>query len=400
MTRGTLLMEEAWVLAGARTPIGKFMGALKDVPATELGAVAIRGALEKNGINPGDVDEVIMGNVISASLGQAPARQAALGAGLPSSVAALTINKMCGSGLKAVMLAAQVIRTGDASLVVAGGLESMTRAPHLAMNSREGWKMGDVVLKDSMLVDGLWCPFHDSHMGMHAQHVADKNSLTREELDQFAFESQQKASRAIETGVFENEIVPVTIKTRKGEIVVTRDEGPRADTTVEGLASLRPAFSKDGIITAGNASMISDGAAAVVVASSEAAKSSNAPFKARVLASATSGRDPEDLFEAPVDAVRMVLDKVGLKTDDVDVYELNEAFASQMLACQRQLEINPAKINLYGGAISLGHPIGASGARVLVTLMTAMKNNRYKRGIASLCLGGGNAVAMLIEMDH
>jgi acetyl-CoA C-acetyltransferase len=393
-------MEEAWILSGARTPIGKFMGSLKDVPAPELGSIAIQGALEKNGMSASEIDEVIMGNVISAGLGQAPARQAALGAGLPSSVSALTINKMCGSGLKAIMLATQVIRAGDAQLIVAGGMENMTRAPHLALKSREGWKLGDVTLKDSMLVDGLWCPFHDSHMGMHAQYVAEKNGLTREDLDQFSYESQQKSSQAIENGSFNEEIVPVTIKTRKGDVIVTQDEGPRAETTVEGLAKLRPAFSKDGIITAGNASMISDGAAAVIVASEQAAKNSNAPSKAKVIASATSGRDPKDLFEAPVDAVRMVLDKAGLKTDDIDIYELNEAFASQMLACQRQLEIDSAKINPYGGAISLGHPIGASGARVLVTLMTALKNKGLKRGIASLCLGGGNAVAILIEMDN
>ncbi len=393
-------MEEAWILSGARTPIGKFMGSLKDVPAPELGSIAIQGALEKNGISASEIDEVIMGNVISSGLGQAPARQAALGAGLPSSVSALTINKMCGSGLKAIMLAAQVIRTGDAQLIVAGGMENMTRAPHLALKSREGWKLGDVTLKDSMLVDGLWCPFHDSHMGMHAQYVAEKNGLTRGDLDQFSYESQQKSSQAIENGSFKEEIVPVTIKTRKGDVIVTQDEGPRAETTVEGLSKLRPAFSKDGIITAGNASMISDGAAAVIVASEQAAKKSNAACKTKVITSATSGRDPKDLFEAPVDAVRMVLDKAGLKTDDIDIYELNEAFASQMLACQRQLEIDSAKINPYGGAISLGHPIGASGARVLMTLMTALKNKGLKRGIASLCLGGGNAVAILIEMDN
>ncbi len=391
-------MDDAWILAGARTPIGKFLGSLKTVSAPELGAVAIKAALEKSGLDPNQVEEVIMGNVISASLGQAPARQAALGAGLPSSVAALTINKMCGSGLKAIMLAAQAIRAGDSQTIVAGGMESMTRAPHLAINSREGWKLGDVTLKDSMLIDGLWCPFHDSHMGMHAQYVADKNNLTREELDQFSYESQQKASKAISDGIFKDEIAPVTIKNRKGEMTVTDDEGPRGDTTVEGLAKLRPAFSKDGIITAGNASMISDGAAAVVVTNEMIAKTSKAPWKAKVIASATSGRDPKDLFEAPVDAVRMVLDKAGLKTDDIDLYELNEAFASQSVAVVRETGLNPDIVNVNGGAIALGHPLGCTGAKLSVQLFNEMRRRKQKYGIVTMCVGTGQGAAGVYEL--
>ncbi len=393
-------MSDCYLLAGARTPIGKFLGAFQETPAPELGAVAIRETLKRGEIHPGDVDEVIMGNVLTAGLGQAPARQAALKAGLPASVAALTINKVCGSGLKAVMLAAQAVRADEAQIVVAGGMENMTQAPRLLRGSRQGWKFGEVTLEDAMIRDGLWCAFDDCHMGLHAEYTADKYGITREEMDRFAFQSQMRAVQAIADGVFSDEIIPVTVRQNREERVISADEGPRPETDLDGLARLKPAFSKTGTVTAGNASLLSDGAAAVVVASRDVAQRSPAPWRARIVASCTSGVEPRDLFIAPVAAVRGVLEKSGLTKHDIDLFEINEAFASQMLACIRDLELDADKVNIHGGAIALGHPLGASGARVLVTLLSALKQKELRRGLASLCLGGGNAVAMIVERDE
>lgn len=392
-------MTAAYLLAGARTPIGRFLGAYSDVSAPELGAIVIREALQRGEIDPAQVDEVIMGNVLSAGVGQAPARQAALLAGLSPTIPAFTVNKVCGSGLKTVMLASQAIRAGDAKLIVAGGMENMTQAPHLARGSRAGWKMGNVTLEDAMLRDGLWCSFDDCHMGDHAEYTAREHNISRSDLDQFALSSQQRAAAAMAAGQFDDEIIPVTVKQRREEVVISADEGPRPETDIASLERLKPVFDKSGVVTAGNASMISDGAAAVIVADRETADASPAPWRAQIVASHTSGTEPRDLFIAPVAAVRGVLDKAGLSTDDVDLYEINEAFASQMLACMRQLKLDPGKVNVAGGAIALGHPIGASGTRVLVTLLSQLKQRNLRRGIASLCLGGGNAVAMLVERE-
>jgi len=391
-------MSSSYILSGCRTPIAKFLGAFRDIPAPELGAICIREAVARSGLKPDHVNEVIMGNILSAGLGQAPARQAALKAGIPPTVAALTINKMCGSGLKAVMLADQAIRLGDADVVVAGGMESMTRAPHLIPGMREGLKFGDGKLVDSMLLDGLWCTFHDCGMGEHAETTAEQNDVTRSDQDEFAVTSQQRAAKAAAENVFAEEIVPVPIRGKREEILCQNDEGPRPETTVETLGKLRAAFRAEGSVTAGNSSMLSDGAAALLIANQQIAETSNSPLKARIVASYTSGVEPRDIFIAPVSAVRGVLDKAGMTAADIDLYELNEAFAAQMLACLKQLELDPERVNVYGGAIALGHPIGASGARVLVTLLHALKQRGLKRGLASLCLGGGNAVAMIVEL--
>ncbi len=392
-------MADAYILAGVRTPIGKFLGGLSTLSAPDLGALVIHEALRRSGIQPEQVNDVIMGQVLAAGVGQAPARQAALKAGLPDTVSALTINKMCGSGLQAVMLAAQAIRAGDASVVVAGGMESMSRAPHLLRGAREGWKLGDGKLEDSMILDGLWCAVENCHMGSHADHIAKEFHVTREAQDQFACESQARASAAIRDGKFKTEILPVTIKNKKGDIVVDQDEGPRPDTDQAGLAKLRPAFNPDGTVTAGNASTLNDGAAALVVTDAATAKTVQSPWRARIVAYHTSGVAPREIFIAPVAAVRGVLAKAGLEIKDIDLFELNEAFAAQMLACANELKLDPAKVNVHGGAIALGHPIGASGARVLVTLLHALQERNLRRGLASLCLGGGNAVAMIAEVD-
>ncbi len=392
-------MADAYILAGARTPIGKFLGAFRDTPATELGAIVVAESLRRAGLAADTVHEVIMGNVISAGLGQAPARQVAIQAGLPPSVAALTINKVCGSGLKAVMLAAQAVRLGEASVVVAGGMENMSRIPHLMLGSRIGWKLGDVNVADALLLDGLQCAFEECHMGMHAEYTAETFGITREDVDRFAAESQRRAATAIANGEFRDEIVPVTVRQRRQDVDVSDDEAPRPETTADTLAKLRPAFTPDGIVTAGNSSTLSDGAAAVVVTDEATAAKSSAVGKARIVASQTSGTEPRDLFIAPVTAIRDVLRKAGLQAGDIDLFELNEAFASQMLACIRELQLDAAKVNVNGGGIALGHPIGASGARVLVTLLSALQRRGLKRGLASLCLGGGNAVAMIIERD-
>jgi acetyl-CoA C-acetyltransferase len=389
------MMTEAVILSACRTPIGKFQGALAGVPAPELGAVAIRSALEGAGVAAELVDEVIMGNVLSAGLGQAPARQAALKAGLPPSVAALTINKVCGSGLKAIMLAAQAIRAGDADVVVAGGLESMSRAPFLI--DRSGPPLGDRTLVDSMMHEGLTCSLSHLSMGHIAEALAESAGISRSDQDQFALQSHRRAVAAMQSGVFDREIVPVRIPHRSGERLVTSDEGPRADSTLDRLAGLAPAFRDGGSVTAGNASMISDGAAAVVVVSSRFQQLHGLKAMARVVSSATAGLEPQDLFVAPVPAVRAVLDRAGLAIDDVDLFEINEAFAAQVLACLRQLGLSTDRVNVDGGAISLGHPLGASGARVAVTLLHAMQRRNARRGVASLCLGGGNAVATLFE---
>ena len=388
-------MSNSYIISGVRTPIGSFLSSFKTLSATDLGAVAVAGAIEKAGCTNEQIDEVIMGNVISAGVGQAPARQAALKAGLPSTIAAVTVNKVCGSGLKAVMFADQAIRCGDATTIVAGGMENMSAAPHLSFALRGGMKLGDTALVDGMVHDGLTCSFESCHMGMHAEHIAKKFNVSREDQDQFAATSQQRAGVAQKEGIFADEIVPVTVKSRKGETVVSEDEGVRADTTAEGLAGLRTVFDKEGTVTAGNASTLSDGAAAVVVANESVAQS--APWKFKILSSHTSGTEPKDLFIAPVLAVQGALEKSGLTTDDIDLFEINEAFASQMVACINELKLDTSRVNIYGGGISLGHPIGASGARVLVTLVHALLRTGGKRGVASLCLGGGNAVAMVVE---
>jgi acetyl-CoA C-acetyltransferase len=387
-------MSASYLIAGCRTPIGKLLGGLSPLPAPQLGAVAIAEAVRRAGLPVDAIDEVIMGNVLSAGLGQAPARQAALGAGLPDTIAALTINKMCGSGLKAVMLADQAIRAGDSQIIVAGGMENMSRAPFLLSGARQGWKFGDQQVRDSMLYDGLWCAFEDMAMGAEADYIAETRGVSRADQDAFAVESHRRAAAVSKL----EEIVAVTVP-GKTETVVIRDEGPRAETTLDALARLRPAFGKTGTVTAGNASQISDGAAAVVVASEQVARSSRSAIKARIVASATSGVAPKEIFIAPVTAVEKVLAKAKMTLGDIDLVELNEAFAAQCLACMRPLGADPAKTNLHGGAIALGHPIGASGARVLVTLLYALAERGLKRGLAALCLGGGNAVAMIIERD-
>ena len=388
-------MSDAYIISGVRTPIGSYLGSFTSLSATDLGGIAVEGAIVKSGLSVDKFDEVIMGNVISAGVGQAPARQAALKGGLPNTIAAVTINKVCGSGLKAVMIASQAIRCGDANAIVAGGMENMSAAPHLARGLRSGLKLGDTQLQDAMIADGLTCSFEACHMGLHAEHIAKKFDVTREDQDEFALLSQQRAAKAMTDGVFVDEIVPVTIKHRKGDKVVDADEGPRPDTTIEGLAKLRTVFDREGSVTAGNASTLSDGAAAVVVV--DEATAASAPWKFKIVASHTSGTAPKDLFIAPVEAINGALGKAGWSTDDVELFEINEAFASQMVACMKELKLDSDRVNIYGGGISLGHPIGASGARVLVTLMHAMKRNEKSKGVAALCLGGGNAVAMAIE---
>ena len=388
---------EVFLLSAVRTPIGKFLGGLADVPAPRLGAFVIAEALKRAGVAGGDVDEVIFGAVVTAGVGQAPARQAALFAGLPNTIAAVTVNKVCGSGLKAVMLAAQAIKAGDASVVVAGGMESMSRAPFLLPNVRAGYKYGDQTAKDALILDGLWCAFENWPMGDAAEHTATSCGISRAEQDRFSVQSHLRAAAAWASGAFDAEVVPVIVGGGSKATTVSKDEGIRAESTVEGLAKLRPAFQPTGTVTAANSSQLSDGAAALVVASSDAVGRLGAKPLAKVIAYATSGVEPKDIFIAPVSAVRKVLDKAGLSIDDIDLFELNEAFASQMLACGQHLKLDESRVNVNGGAIALGHPIGASGARVLTTLVHALRARGLKRGLASLCLGGGNAVAMIVE---
>lgn len=392
-------MSHAYLISAVRTPIGKYLGGLADVSAPDLGGRVLAEVMKRANIPPSAVDEVIMGAVLQAGLGQNPARQAALKAGLPDTIAAFTVNKVCGSGLKAVMLAAQAIRAGDADIILAGGMESMSRAPHLLFNARSGWKIGDQTAVDAMIRDGLWCAFENWHMGEAAEHIAAKCGITRGEQDRFSAQSQQRASAAWQSGAFADEVLPITVGAGAKAKTITQDEGFRADTTPDSLAKLKPAFRSDGTVTAGNASMLSDGAAGVAVVSQRGLDKLGVKPLARIVAYATSGIAPKDIFLAPVGAVRMVLDKAKLTIGDIDLFELNEAFAAQMLACNHDLAIDEAKINVHGGAIALGHPIGASGTRVLVTLVHALKQRGLRRGLASLCLGGGNAVAMVVERE-
>jgi acetyl-CoA C-acetyltransferase len=390
-------MAEAFILSGARTPIGRYLGALAEIPSPKLGSFAIAEALKRTPATIVDVNEVIMGCVLQAGLGQNPARQAALQAGLPNSIAAFTVNKVCGSGLKAVMLAAQAIKAGDAELVIAGGMESMSRAPYLLQGARSGWKAGDQKAVDEMIRDGLWCAFEDWHMGEAAEHIASKCDISRSEQDRFSVQSQQRAARAWESGASAAEIVPVTVGVGPKARTIGRDEGLRPDTSLEGLANLKASFCEGGSVTAGNSSLLSDGAAAVVVAGAGQTEKLGVKPLARIVAYSTSGIAPKDIFLAPVLAVRQVLERARLGIQDIDLFELNEAFASQMLACNKELGIDENRLNVHGGAIALGHPIGASGTRTLVTLLYSLKQRNAKRGLVSLCLGGGNAVAMIVE---
>ena len=391
-------MQEAVIVSAVRTPTGRFLGGLKDVSATDLGALVVREAVARAGIDPGGVEECIMGNVVSAGLGQAPARQAALRGGLGDHVAALTINKVCGSGLKAVMLAAQGIAIGDLGIAVAGGMESMSHAPYLLSGAREGWRMGHNQILDSMITDGLWCSFEQCHMGMAGEVVATEYNVGRGQQDEYAFHSHRKAAEAQAAGRFAAEILPVRVRRKKGDpLVVDLDESVRADTSVEALGALRPAFRNDGTVTAGNAPPVNDGAAALVVMSAQRAAKLNLTPMARIVGQTTSGLAPKYLLMTPVDAVRRLLQKIGWRLDQVDLFELNEAFSVQAVAVVSELDVDPQQVNVNGGAVALGHPIGASGARILTTLLYALKERKLKRGIATLCLGGGNGVALAVE---
>jgi acetyl-CoA C-acetyltransferase len=391
-------MRQSVIVSAVRTPTGKFLGVLKGFTAPELGAMAVGEAVRRAGIDPEIVDECIMGNVVSAGQGQNPARQAALKGGLPDHVAALTINKVCGSGLKAVMLADQGIRAGDIDVAVAGGMESMSNCPYLLPRVREGLRMGNAEIVDSMINDGLWCAFEQCHMGHAGEVVASHYHVSREAQDEYAARSHQKAARATAEGAFADEILPISIAQKKGPpLVVDRDESIRAETTVETLAALKPAFKKDGSVTAGNAPGVNDGASALVVMAEERAQSLGLKPLARIVAQATSGLAPKFVLMTPVDAVKRVVDKTGWALSDIDLFELNEAFAVQAVAVLDELGIDPAKVNVHGGAVALGHAIGSSGGRVLTTLLYALARRRATRGIATLCLGGGNGVALAVE---
>ncbi|WP_404458163.1 acetyl-CoA C-acetyltransferase [Sutcliffiella horikoshii] len=389
--------KEVVIVSAVRTAIGSFGGAFKDVSAPQLGSVVIKEALAKAGLAPDSVDEVIMGNVLQAGLGQNPARQAAMAAGLPQEVSSMTINKVCGSGLKAVHLATQAILAGDADIVVAGGMENMSQAPYLLKGARDGFKMGDQKLVDTMVADGLTCAFNDYHMGVTAENLCTQYELTREEQDEFAANSQQKAVQAIEDGKFKDEIVPVEVKKKKEILTIDTDEYPRKGTTAEKLGGLRPAFKKDGSVTAGNASGINDGAAAVVVMSKEKAEELGIKPLVKIVANASSGVDPSIMGIGPVTAVKKAMEKGGQSMEEIDLVEANEAFAAQALAVGKELQFNPEKLNVNGGAIALGHPIGASGTRILVTLIHEMKRREAKKGLATLCIGGGQGVATIVE---
>jgi len=392
--------DEVVIISGCRTPVGKFQGSLSDLSAPQLGALVVREAVKRAGVDPRQVDECIMGNVISAGLGQNPARQAALFGGLSAEVGAMTVNKVCGSGLKAVALAAQAIQTENSSIVVAGGMESMTNAPYLLPQARKGYRLGNAQVIDSMVKDGLWDVYNDYHMGITGENVADRHGITREEQDQFALNSHRKAIAAIKECRFKSQIVPVELPARKkgaAPVIFDKDESPREDTTIEVLRSLKPAFKKDGTVTAGNAPGVNDGGAAVVVTSAKRAKELEAKPMVRIVAQAASGVEPKWVMLAPVGAVRKIWEKTGWKNEDVDLYELNEAFSVQALGVMKELGLDPNKVNVNGGAVAIGHPIGASGARVLVTLIYEMIRRDVHRGIAALCLGGGNAVAMAVE---
>src|SRR5438876_5345794 len=391
-------MKDSVIISAVRTPIGKFQGALKSMSATQLGALVVKTAVERAGLAPEQIDEVILGNVVSAGLGQNPARQAALGGGLLPDVAAMTINKVCGSGLKAVGLASQGVQTGDSEIVVAGGMESMSNSPYLLPGARDGYRLGNNTIVDSMIHDGLWDAYENFHMGNTGEIVAERYHVNRERQDEFALNSHRKAIAAIRAGKFRDEIVAVPIPQRKGDpVLFETDDAPRPDATIEALRALKPAFKKDGTVTAGNAPGVNDGAAAVVVTSAKRAQELGAQPMVRIVAQATSGIDPKWVMMAPVSAVRKIWEKTGWKNEDVDLYELNEAFSVQAVAVMEQLELNPERVNVNGGAVALGHPIGASGARILVTLLYEMTRRNAKRGIATLCLGGGNAVALAVE---
>jgi len=394
--------DDVVIISGCRTAVGKFQGSLSDLSASQLGAIVVREAVKRAGLNSDQVDECIMGNVLPAGLGQNPARQAAIFGGLSPATGAMTINKVCGSGLKAVALAAQAVQTGNSSIVVAGGMESMTNAPYLLPQARKGYRLGNGKVIDSMVHDGLWDIYNDYHMGVTGENVAEKYGITREAQDEFAVNSHRKAVAAWKECRFKSQIVPVETPARKkGEAptLFEKDESPREDTTIEVLRALKPAFKKDGTVTAGNAPGVNDGAAAVVVTSAQRAKELGAQPMVRIVAQATSGVEPKWVMMAPVDAVRKIWEKTGWKNEDVDLYELNEAFSVQALGVTGELGLDLNKVNVNGGAVAIGHPIGASGARVLVTLIYEMARRNAKRGIAALCLGGGNAVAMAVERN-
>ena len=391
-------MEEAFIVSAVRTPIGKFLGALKGFPATELGAMVVKEAVARAGAEPERIEEVILGNVISAGLGQNPARQAALGAGLPPSVGALTINKVCGSGLKAVMLARQAIACGDGRVIVAGGMESMSNGPYLAPGVREGLRLGPGQLLDATVHDGLWDVYNDFHMGMTGERVSEKYGIDRRQMDEYALQSHRKAARAIREGKFKAETLPVLIPQKKGEpLIFDTDESVREDSSLAALEKLKPVFKTDGTVTAGNAPGMNDGAAALLVASGETVRQLDLEPMARIVGQAISGLEPEWVMMTPVPAIQKLMEKIGWKMEDVDLFEINEAFAVQACAVSRELKLDPAKLNVHGGAVALGHPIGASGARVLTTLVYALRDRKARRGVAALCLGGGNGVALAVE---
>ncbi|OLS41040.1 acetyl-CoA C-acetyltransferase [Bacillus sp. MRMR6] len=394
-------MRDVVIVSAVRTAIGNFMGTLSNIPATELGAIVIKEAINRAGIKGEQVDEVIMGNVLQAGLGQGPARQAAIKAGLPNEVTSMAINKLCGSGLKAVHLGAQAIQTGEAEIVVAGGMENMSQTPYLLTNGRSGYRMGDGRIIDSMIHDGLQCALNSYHMGVTAENIAEQYGLSREEQDEFAAWSQQKAEHAIKESKFKEEIVPVVIPQRKGDPnIFDTDEFPRSGVTADTLAKLKPAFKKDGTVTAGNASGINDGAAALVLMSKEKAVELGIIPLAIIRANGTAGVDPKIMGIGPVPATKKALEKAGLSMDDIDIVEANEAFAAQSLAVGRDLQIPKEKLNINGGAVALGHPIGASGARVLVTLLHEMKRQGSRYGLAALCIGGGQGIATIVEMEN
>lgn len=392
------MARRAFILSAVRTPIGSFLGKLSSLSATELGAIVLKEAVDRAGIDPKIIEEVVMGNVVSAGLGQAPARQAQIKAGLPAEIPAITINKVCGSGLKAVILAVQAIKAGDADIILAGGMESMSNSPYALHRARAGYRMGHGQLIDLMILDGLWDSFENKHMGELGEFTAERSGITREMQDQFAFNSHQKAIKAIDNGWFRDEIVPVSVPQKKGEpVIVDTDEGPRRDASLERLSQLKPAFKPDGTITAGNAPSVNDGASAVVIASEEKVKELGLKPMALITGYAVSAVEPKMLFYAPVEAVRKLLNQLGKKIDFFDLIEINEAFSAQVLADGKELGWDWEKVNVHGGAVALGHPIGASGARILTTLLYAMKRRNAKTGLATLCLGGGSAVALSVE---
>lgn len=391
-------IKEAVIISATRTPVGKFLGALKSFKATDLGAIVVREAVKRAGVAPEDVDEVIMGCVIQAGLGQNPARQAALRGGLPDTVSAVTVNKVCGSGLKAVMMAAQGVQLGDTEIVVAGGMESMSNAPYLLAKAREGYRLGNGSIVDTVINDGLWCAFDDQHMGCTGEVVSERFNVSRQEQDEYSLNSHRKAAAAIKAGKFKEEIVPVEVRQKKGAaIVFDTDEPVREDTSLEALGKLKPAFKEGGTVTAGNAPGVNDGASALVVTSADRAKSLGIEPLARIVGQATSGIEPKLVMMAPVEAIRKLLQKTGWALKDVDLIELNEAFAVQAVAITGELGLDPERLNVNGGAVALGHAIGQSGSRILTTMLYEMKRRDAHRGIAALCLGGGNAVALAVE---